>query len=404
MQKPPFEIAGVLREHLPEFRRLHGLSLQQHKAAHAIMQCRTAVLGGHVDACSSCGHWLISYNSCNNRHCPKCQWAAQQRWISKRMEELLPTHYFHLVFTLPDLLNPVVMCNEAKIYDLLLRTAWETLDQLTRQPQWLGAQTGMITVLHTWGQNLSLHPHAHCIVPGGGLNDEGRWISARPKILLPVRVLSRLFRGKFLHQLRSMYQAGKLHFYGQYQALEVEKTFLQLLGSLYRTEWVVYAKRPFGGPAQVINYLGRYTHRVAISNSRITAIENGNVSFTYKDYRQNGIQKVMTLQAVEFIRRFLQHCLPPGFQKIRYYGILATKNRKTKLLLLQQLMKSDKPDTYEEHLPVTTAKKTTCPVCGRQAWQHLGVIPAQVFRSGQTMPDLVQKCPRAPPNKPSNNL
>ena len=258
--------------------------------------------------------------------------------MNKRMEELLPVPYFHLVFTLPDALNPVVICNEAKLYDLLLRTAWETLHQLTLQPQWLGAQAGMIAVLHTWGQNLTLHPHVHCIVPGGGLNNDGQWVSARNNHFLPVKVLSRLFRGKFLHQLNNMYKTGKLHFYGQYQVLEEEKVFKQLVGKLYRTEWVVYAKRPFGGPAQVINYLGRYTHRVAITNKRITAIENGNVSFTYKDYRQNGAQKVMSLTAVEFIRRFLQHCLPPGFQKIRYYGMLSTRCRKTKLLLLQQSM------------------------------------------------------------------
>ena len=380
MSRTPFEVADVLRRYLADYQGAHRLSLQQYKAAQAIMHCRTAALGGHIDACTACGHWVVSYNSCGNRHCPKCQWSAQQRWMKNRMEELLPVTYFHLVFTLPEGLNPVVMNNEARLYNLLFRAAWETLDQLARQPKWLGAQAGMIAVLHTWGQNLSLHPHLHCIVPGGGLTGDGTtWVGSRDKCFLPVRVLSRLFQGKFLHYLRQMYQQGQLEFHGQAAALEAEKPFQQLITALYKSEWVVYAKRPFGGPEQVINYLGRYTHRIAISNRRILSVQDDKVSFAYKDYRQDGKQKTMTLDAREFIRRFLQHCLPPGFQKIRYYGILSTRNRKTKLATLQQSLDYQPPTVA----PIQqTAQVKTCPACGRPAMQHLGLIPAPIFRPG----------------------
>jgi hypothetical protein len=351
--------------------------MQQYKIAQAIIHCRTAALGGHVDACTACGHWEVSYNSCGNRHCPKCQWSAQQRWIKNRQEELLPVTYFHLVFTLPEGLNALVMNNEAKLYNLLFRAAWDSLNQLALQPKWLGAQAGMVAVLHTWGQNLSFHPHLHCIVPGGGLAGDGvTWVRSRDKYFLPVRVLSRLFRGKFLHYLRGMYQQGELDFHGQAAALEADKPFKQLLTTLYKSDWVVYAKRPFGGPEQVINYLGRYTHRIAISNHRILSIQDSKVSFSYKDYRQDGRQKTMTLQVQEFIRRFLQHCLPPGFQKIRYFGILATRNRKTKLATLQQSLDYQPPSVA----PIEKADQVkTCPACGQPAMQHIGVISARIF-------------------------
>lgn len=395
MSRTHFEVADVLRQYLNQYQGAHRLSLQQYKAAQAIIHCRTAALGGHVDACTACGHWVVSYNSCGNRHCPKCQWSAQQRWMKNRLEELLPVTYFHLVFTLPEGLNPVVMNNEALLYNLLFRAAWETLHQLARQPKWLGAQAGMIAVLHTWGQNLSLHPHLHCIVPGGGLTqDGGTWVNSRDKCFLPVRVLSRLFRGKFLHHLRNLYQRGQLQFHGQAEALAPEKPFKQLLTALYKSEWVVYAKRPFGGPEQVINYLGRYTHRIAISNRRILAVQDGKVSFTYKDYRQNGQQKTMTLDAPEFIRRFLQHCLPPGFHKIRYYGILSIRNRKTKLAALQKSLGFHPPNT---EAPAKTQAAKTCPACGLPALQHLGIIPARIFRPGR-IPAVTFPFARAPPN------
>lgn len=395
MSRTPFEVADVLRQYLAQYQGAHRLSLQQYKAAQAIKHCRTAALGGHVDACTACGHWVVSYNSCGNRHCPKCQWSAQQRWMKNRMEELLPVTYFHLVFTLPESLNPVVMNNEARLYNLLFRAAWETLDQLARQRRWLGAQAGMIAVLHTWGQNLSLHPHLHCIVPGGGLTqDGGTWVNSRDKCFLPVRVLSRLFRGKFLHHLRNLHQQGHLQFHGQAEALASEKTFKQLLTALYKSEWVVYAKRPFGGPEQVINYLGRYTHRIAIGNRRILAVQDGKVSFTYKDYRQNGQQKTMTLDAPEFIRRFLQHCLPPGFHKIRYYGILSIRNRKTKLTALQQSL-GYQPTVAQ--VADKTKPVKTCPACGLPTLQHLGIIPARIFRP-RRIPAITFPFARAPPN------
>ena len=365
--RPIFEVADILRDHLAAYKEQYSLSHSQQKAVQAIMNCRTSALGGHVDSCTSCGYVEISYNSCRNRHCPKCQWSAQQRWNNKRVEELLPVTYFHLVFTLPQELNALVSSNEAKLYGLLFHAAWESVKQLCSQEEWLGAQAGMIAVLHSWGQNLSLHPHLHCIVPGGGLAADGQsWVSSHKKCFLPVRVLSRVFRGKFLHQLRMIYGAGDLDLHGQARRLEPKSVFGQLVRKLYQKEWVVYAKQPFGGPAQVINYLGRYTHRIALSNGRIQAVADGKVTFSYKDYRQQGRQKCMTLDAVEFIRRFLQHCLPPGFQKIRYYGILSTRNRKTKLAGLQRSLDYQPPQI---HLGIggllMKDQKPVCPACGR---------------------------------------
>jgi len=381
--RPSFEVADVLRDYLPTYREKYKLSGGQYKAVQAIMDCRTSVLGGHVEVCTECGHVEISYNSCRNRHCPKCQWASQQKWMERRMAELLPVTYYHLVFTLPEGLNPVVKSNEVKLYNLLFRTAWQTLDQLARQDKWLGAQPGMIAVLHTWGQTLSFHPHLHCIVPGGGLAEDGEtWVSAGEGYLLPVKVLSKVFRGKFLHGLRALYQNGELAFYGQAEEFQSEKAFQKLLRGLYRKEWVVYAKRPFGGPEQVIRYLGRYTHRVAISNRRILSVKDGKVTFTYKDYKQEGQKKIMTLDAVEFIRRFLQHILPSGFHKIRYYGILSTRNRKTKLAGLQrslnyapvsrEVIAIDRPKEEAE----AAAEPKACPVCNTPALQYYGRVAA----------------------------
>ena len=401
MERPSFEVADVLRCHLDQYRLQRKVSAQQYRVAQAIIHCRTAALGGHVDACSDCGHWAISYNSCRNRHCPKCQWSAQQRWVRRRMEELLPVRYFHVVFTLPADLNALVAANEAVLYSLLFRTAWATLHQLARQARWLGAQPGMVAVLHTWGQNLSLHPHLHCIVPGGGLADDGAtWVAARDGFFLPVRVLSRLFRGKFLGHLRELHRQGCLQFHGQAEPLEDPLKFRQLTAALYQTEWVVYAKRPFGGPQQVINYLGRYTHRIAISNRRILAVEDDKVTFAYKDYRQNGAKKVMTLHATEFIRRFLQHCLPPGFQKIRYYGILATRNKKTKLALLQQNLHYCPPSPEPA---AETAHEKICPACGKPAMRHIGIIPAKHL-CHRNPADLRLPQLRAPPTGGAQHL
>ncbi len=388
--RPSFEVADILRDHLDGYKARYNLSLVQQKAVQAILNCRTAVLGGHVDCCTSCGHvTAISYNSCRNRHCPKCQWSAQQRWIRNRMEELLPVKYFHLVFTLPQELNALVSSNEAKLYGLLFQSVWQTLEQLCGQKEWLGAQPGMIAVLHTWGQNLSLHPHLHCIVPGGGLAADGEtWVKRPDKYFLPGRVMSRLFRGKFLHRLKAMHAAGELDFFGQAAELQEQVKFRQLLRLLYKKEWVVYAKQPFGGPEQVVNYLGRYTHRIAISNRRIENIADGKVIFSYKDYRKEGQKKSMTLDAVEFIRRFLQHCLPHGFQKIRYYGILSTRNRKTKLANLQKCLDYQPPVTVIHALTEPNKDKVTCPACGKNTIQSL-VLPVLRMKFGQQRNDTL---------------
>lgn len=378
MTRPSFEVADVLREHLGAYQAARRLSPAQHKAVRAIMSCRTAALGGHADCCASCGQALrVSYNSCRDRHCPKCQWAAQQRWVERRLGELLPVPYYHLVFTLPQELNALASSNEAKLYGLLSRAGWETLRQLCAQPKWLGAQPGMIAVLHTWGQNLSLHPHLHCIVPAGGLAPDGvSWVkSPRGSHFLPVRVLSRLFRGKFLHRLRSMYAAGELEFYGQAEALREGGEFRLLLRRLYQKDWIAYAKRPFGGPGQVISYLGRYTHRVAISNRRILSIAGGKVRFAYKDYRQGGKAKAMTLDALEFIRRFLQHCLPKGFQKIRYYGILSTRNRREKLAALQRSLGYVPPEAEPPVGGASDSPALECPSCGKALWVRIALPP-----------------------------
>lgn len=404
--RPSFEVADILRDYLDGYKARYRLSLVQQKAVQAILNCRTAALGGHVDCCAACGHvTAISYNSCRNRHCPKCQWSAQQRWIQNRMEELLPVKYFHLVFTLPQELNALMSSNEAKLYGLLFQAAWQTLSQLCAQPEWLGAQPGRIAVLPTWGQNLSLHPHLHYIVPDGGLAPDGvTWMKRPDKCFLPGRVMARLFRGKFLHQLNALYAAGGLDFFGQAQELQDQPKFRQLLGLLYKKEWVVYAKQPFGGPAQVVNYLGRYTHRIAISNRRIQQVDQGKVTILYKDYRKEGQEKSMTLDAVEFIRRFLQHCLPHGFQKIQYSGILSTRNRKTKPANLQKCLDYQPPVVA----PLRCAnekqeEKKSGPACGKNTIRQL-MLPAPMAEIRPLSAGIIPVCKtsifpgqRAPP-------
>lgn len=401
--RPTFEVADVLRRYLDAYKAKYLLSLVQHKAVQAILNCRTSVLGGHVDCCTSCGQVLeVSYNSCRNRHCPKCQWSAQRRWIGKRMEELLPVTYYHVVFTLPQELNALVRSNDTALYNLLFRTSWQTLDQLCRQPKWLGAQPGMIAVLHTWGQNLSLHPHLHCIVPGGGLALDGNsWVGSRSGYFLPVRVLSRLFRGKFLNQLKRIFAQGDLQFHGQAQALQSAEAFGRLVRQLYGKEWVVYAKRPFGGPQQVIQYLGRYTHRIAISNHRIQHVDTNThkVSFSCKDYRQGGKTTMACLDAVEFIRRFVQHCLPLGFQKIRYYGILATRNRKDKLAKLQAGLGFTPAKAEPEPAGEEKLNDLCCPACGKSTLRRI-IMPASLpprHRPAQASAAANSNTQRAPP-------
>jgi len=339
----------------------------------AIEVCRTAALGGHKDQCDHCGHLEISYNSCRNRHCPKCQTLRKEKWIEARREDLLPIPYFHVVFTLPSELNPLVAMNRKVLYDLLFRSVSETLLELAHNPKHLGARIGMIGILHTWGQNLMDHPHIHCIVTGGGLSSDGsRWISCRKGFFLPVRVLSALFRGKFLDLLKKCFTSGDLLFPGRINYLQEPKTFESFRGLLYPKKWVVYCKPPFNGAQGVLQYLGRYTHRIAISNNRILAIQDGQVSFLWRDYADGNRLKTLTLKADEFIRRFLLHVLPDRFVKIRHFGLLANRNCQDNIALCRKILGDGKTvtkenvrqETWQEQLlRICGIDVTTCPVC-----------------------------------------
>jgi hypothetical protein len=323
MTGPTPELADIFRQHGAAYRQTHALPLYQHRLMQAIVNCRTAALGGAVEWCDHCQNTRIVCRSCRNRHCPKCQGLARERWIQQRLDELLPVEYFHVVFTVPEQIAAIALYNKEAVYPILFRAVSATLLTIARDPQHLGAEIGFFAVLHTWGQNLHLHPHLHCVVPGGGLSPDGRWKASLPGFFLPVRVLSRLFRRLFLEALEKAYADGELRFFSDLEPLHDASAFAQYLAPLRQAEWVVYAKPPFGGPPQVIEYLGRYTHRVAISNQRLVALEDGHVSFRWKDYRHADKQQVTTVSAEEFIRRFLLHALPPGFQRIRYFGLLA---------------------------------------------------------------------------------
>ena len=365
------EAADIFRRYGPSYRDAHKLPLNHLRALHAIEICRTAGLGGRVDECEECGHLKISYNSCRNRHCPKCQFLKKEKWVEARGKELLPIEYFHVVFTLPDELNPLALRNREVLYNILFKAASETLTQLAKKR--LGVKTGFIAVLHTWGQNLMDHPHLHCIVSGGGLH-EGKWISSKRRFLFPVKVLSPLFKGKFLFFLKIAYEADELQCVGE--------DFTTFLSGLYAKKWVVYCRPPFNGPETVLGYLGRYTHRVAIANHRILSMENGKVSFMWKDYADGSKQKVMTLDAFEFIRRFLLHVLPDGFVKIRHYGLLSNRNRKACLEICRTLLGVKEPDpapseTWQESLlRITGVDVTRCPLCqGQMRRKELGRGP-----------------------------
>jgi len=328
------EVQDVFRIYGEAYRHSHGMSLDQCKALSAIIKCRTAELGAHVDACDSCGCVEISYNSCRNRHCPKCQALAQERWVDSQKHNLLNVGYFHVVFTVPDNLRPVIFQNQTTLYPLLFQSVSETLQELAADKKFLGASLGFTSVLHTWGQTLCFHPHIHCIIPAGGLSKTGGWVSSREKFFIPVRVLSRKFRAKFLHYLKTV----SLKFFGEQGYLYDPKHFLDLLDICYHKEWVVYCKPPFESAASVVEYLGRYTHRVAISNNRIIDIrDDGQVTFKWRDYRDNNRWKVMSIPAFEFIRRFLMHILPHGFMKIRHYGFLSNRSKTLKLPLCKWL-------------------------------------------------------------------
>jgi hypothetical protein len=339
--RPPWEVADVIRIAGSRFRKRYGTSLTwpQVKVLRAIARCRTAALGGHLDVCTGCGYVTgISYNSCRNRHCPKCQTGARETWLAKRQQELLPVNYFHLVFSVPHALVPLIWQNKKVLFTLLFDAAAATLLKVAADPKYLGAEIGFLSILHTWGQTLQPHPHIHCVVPGGGLSpDHERWRSTPAHFFLPVRVLSRVFRGKFVAGLRRAFRANRLTFHGECLPLANEKNYAAFLRTLFREEWVVYAKPPFGGPDHVLHYLARYTHRVAISNHRILTVSESEVTFRWKDYAHHNKPRTMTLTCEEFLRRFLHHLLPKGFPRIRYFGWLANR-RRSKLLPLCRVL------------------------------------------------------------------
>lgn len=365
------EVQNIFQQNGQVFRQNHKLPTNVRKAMSAVENCRTEVLGGHMDTCDECGYYRISYNSCRNRHCPKCQTLTKERWIEARKEDLLNVRYFHVVFTIPDTLNGIVFQNQKVLYSILFKSVSETLLELAADKKYLGAKLGFTSILHTWGQNLMLHPHIHCIVPGGGLNSINQWVDTKKKFFIPVKVLSRKFRGKFLYYLKQTYGENELKFYGQQEYLSNDINFQNLLSSLYQEEWIVYCKSPFKNASCVIEYLGRYTHRVAISNNRILKLEDGNVTFKWRDYRQGKKEKVMTVTADEFIRRFLIHILPDRFTKIRHYGLLGSRNKTTRLRLCKRL--TDTPEnpnpkekaSYLQLLMKLTGKDLSiCPCCG----------------------------------------
>lgn len=383
------EVQDIFLKYANNYRTNHKLTLVQHKAMSAIQKCRTSELGGHKEVCDNCGHARISYNSCRNRHCPKCQAFAKERWIDNQKRNLLNIGYFHVVFTIPDSLNSITYQNQKVVYTLLFKAVAETLAELASDKKYLGAKIGFSSILHTWGQNLMHHPHIHCIVPGGGLSSIGKWVNSRKKFFIPVKVLSRKFRGKFLHYLKQLYAQDKLEFQGSQTYLADNKEFEKLLSSLYSEEWVVYCKPPFKNAACVVEYLGRYTHRVAISNNRIVNIINDSVSFKWRDYKDSSKHKVMTLSAVEFIRRFLIHILPNGFMKIRHYGLLGNRNKTTKLKICKQLthtplLLGEKPTTLQLILKLTGKDLSKCPNCGSEEPKRfiiLGKSPPFIIRT-----------------------
>ncbi len=367
MSRPPFEVADLIRSAGATFieRNRQWLRWKHIKVLLAIARCRTAALGGHLDQCTRCGHRAtISYNSCRNRHCPKCQTAARERWISARQKELLPTRYVHVVFTLPASLASLALQNQKLVYGLLLRASAETLLEVARDPRHLGAEIGFFSVLHTWNQKLSLHPHVHCVIPAGGLSlDHTHWVKSQKGFFLPLRVLSRVFRGKFVAGLKQTFQSGRLQFHGKLAPLAHPKTFAAWLPPLFRKDWVVYAKPPFGGPEYVLQYLGRYTHRVAISNHRLISFAAAKITFRWRDSAHNNEQKLMTLSLDEFLRRFLLHLLPKGFVRIRNFGFLAHRRRATLLPPCFQLLGAP-PDVQADKDVSSSNDLWRCPKCG----------------------------------------
>lgn len=387
------EVADIFRSHGPAWRATTHLSLGQLKVMSAIEQCRTAALGGHVLRCSGCERIEVAFNSCRNRHCTKCQASAAHRWLEARQADLLPVEYYHVVFTLPAPVGAIAWYNKTVIYGLLFDIAAETLRTIAADPRHLGAQIGATLVLHTWGSALTHHPHVHGIIPGGGLSPDGeRWIACRTGFFLPVRVLSRLFRRRFLEALESAHQRGQLQFFGEYTELANAATFARWLAPLRTCEWVVYAKRPFAGPDTVLEYLSRYTHRVAISNQRLVAFDERGVTFRWKDYRAKGRtrHKIMTLETGEFMRRFLLHVLPAGFHRIRHYGLLANPVRRASLAKARELLDvMPEADTQLDDLAVAIPAAFVCRHCGApmiviEILERTAPIRAPPKRRGQT--------------------
>jgi hypothetical protein len=394
MARPTLEVADIFRAHGPAWRRANAghVSLGQLKVMSAIEHCRTAALGGHVTRCEKCAHEHIAYNSCRNRHCPKCQGAAATDWLAARQAELLPVPYFHVVFTVPAEIGDIAYHNKAVVYDILFKAAAETLITIAADPKHLGARIGFTSVLHTWGSALTHHPHIHCIVPGGGISLDGRrWIACRPTFLLSVHVLSRLFRRLFLDKLVAAHDAGRLSLFNDLAPLTDRDAFDVHLAPVRKLKWVVYAKPPFGGPEAVLAYLARYTHRVAISNSRLVACDAGNVRFRYKDYRAKGRarHKTMTLAAHEFIRRFLIHVLPSGFHRIRHYGLFANGGRVRNIARARELLGADAPEIepVKDEDDDAAVFPRPCPCCGGR------MIIVETFERGAQ--------PRAPPTATS---
>jgi hypothetical protein len=393
MDRPKLEVAEVFRRYGETYRERHGASMStgQRRVMTAIEVCRTAALGGHLERCDDCGHERNAFNSCRDRHCPKCQSLARARWIEDRKAELLEVPYFHVVFTVPEEIAAIALQNKEVVYAILFHATAETLRTIAADPKHLGAEIGFFAVLHSWGQNLQFHPHLHCVVPGGGPSLDGdRWVYCRPDFFLPVRVLSRLFRRLFLESLRKAFDSGKLQFFGTLEPLHDRSAFTRHLALLKEREWVVYAKAPFAGPGQVLDYVGRYTHRVAISNNRLLDIENNQVRFRWKDYRGGDQVKTMTLTADEFIRRFLLHVLPNGFRRIRYYGFLGNRHRQEKLAVCRRMLgmevaesaesppNKDYRDSYED---LTGHSLRQCPQCQRGAMVVVQILPRSSAKS-----------------------
>jgi len=388
MSRSGLEVADIFRQHGFAYRKAHGASMSsaQRRTMRAIEVCRTATLGGRVEQCDRCGHRTIAYRSCRDRHCPKCRSLARANWLEAHRAQLLPVEYFHVVFTVPDQIASIALQNKKVVYNILFRAASESLRRIAADPKHLGAQIGFLAVLHTWGQNLHDHPHIHCVVPGGGLSpDSRRWVRSRNGFFLPVRVLRRLFRGLFLSYLHQAFESGQLQFHGKLADLPSSDAFKRLLKSCWKIEWVVYSKPPFGGPAQVLEYLGRYTHRVAISNDRLLSLEDGQVTFRFKDYKDGNAQKTMTLAADEFIRRFLLHVLPSGFVRIRHYGFLANRGRAAKLPLCRALLgvaasspeppQPEPPRDWKTRYEILTGQSLDlCPACRQGRMVQVEII------------------------------